>query len=201
MTDTISLRLKDRRTPPALPTLLRASTRAAGQTADPFLPPAYLTARASFDVGAAARAAADGAGEQRHESSADEVLVIELADGGSFITSAARLKASLELSHPELIGADGEILFEQLRAAGTASRGVVGEAIGGLVSKVFTLAVGEARDAIIDAAVERLGGTEGIGITWDGNIEGSLSGNLFAITSAETPVEFLQTGRLRSPGP
>ncbi len=197
MTDTISLRLEGRRTPPALPTLLRASARAAGQADDPFLPPGYLTARASFDVGTAARAAADGAVEQQHESAADEVLVIELADGSSFITSAARLKASLERCHPELIGADGEILFERLRAAGSASRGDVGEAIGGLVSKVFALAVGEARDPIVDAAVERLGNAEGIGVTWAGT-----KALMWAIESrlARQPGLYRWAGTRREPG-
>ncbi len=168
MADTPSLKLHGRRTPPALPSMLRGATRGAGEAPDPFLPPGYLSPRASFDVGSAARGSADGAGEQQYAPAADEVLVIELADGSTFVTTAVRLKASLELSHPELIGAHGEILFEKLRAEGAASRGFVGEAIGGLVSKVFALGVGEARDAIIDAAVERLGNAEGIGVTWAG---------------------------------
>ena len=165
---TISLKLNGRKSAPALPSILRGATRGGGDAIDPFLPPGYLNPLASFDVGAAARGMADGAGEQEHASAADEVLVIELADGGTFITSALRLKASLELSHPELIGANGEILFEKMRAQGASSRGFLGEAIGGLVSKVFALAVGEVRDTNADAAVERLGGVEGLGVTWAG---------------------------------
>jgi len=107
MADTISLKLNGRRTAPALPSMLRSATRGVGEPADPFLPPGYLSPRASFDVGSAARGSADGAGEQQHASAADEVLVIELADGSTFITTASRLKASLEQSRPELIGPNG----------------------------------------------------------------------------------------------
>ena len=168
MTDPISLKLSGRRTADALPSVLRGATRSGDGASDPFLPPGYLTPKASFDVGAASRSVTGGAAEQHYEAGADEVLVIELADGGTFITSAARLQASLALSRPELIGPEGEILFEQLRVEGTASRGFVGDAVGGLVSKVFALAVGEARDAIADAAIARLGSVEGLGVTWAG---------------------------------
>lgn len=166
--DTISLKLSGRRTPPALPAMLRGTARGADDAADPFLPPGYLAPRASFDVGTAARAAVDGASEQEHAAADDEVLVLELADGSTFVTSARRLKDTLALSQPDLIGARGEILFEQMRAEGAASRGFVGDAVGGLVSKVFALAVGQARDAIIDAAVKKLGSVEGLGVTWAG---------------------------------
>ncbi len=167
-TERITLELNGRKTPPALPALLRTATRGAGEADDPFLPAGYLQARASFDVGPAARGAVEGGGVQRHVAAPDEVLVLELADGSTFITNAARLKAALEISHPDLIGADGAILFEQLRAEGAASRGVVGELIGGLVAKVFALAVGEAGDAIIEAARKRVGNAAEVGVSWAG---------------------------------
>ncbi len=168
MADTIPLTLNGRKTAPALPALLRSARRGVGEADDPFLPAGYLQPRASFDVGSAARGVADGGGEQRHDAAADEVLVLELVDGSTFITSAARLKAALEISHPELIGADGAILFEQLRAEGAASRGLVGDVIGGLVSKVFALALGETGDAILDAARKRAGNAAEVGISWAG---------------------------------
>ena len=168
MADTIPLTLNGRKTAPTLPTLLRSARRGAGEADDPFLPAGYLQPRASFDVDPAARGVADGGGEQRHVSAADEVLVLELADGSTFITSAARLKAALEVSHPELIGADGAILFEQLRAEGAASRGLVGDVIGGLVSKVFALAVGESDDDILKAARKLVGNTVELGVSWAG---------------------------------
>ncbi|MBX7201233.1 MAG: hypothetical protein K1X51_17840, partial [Rhodospirillaceae bacterium] len=169
MSDTTPLKLIGRETEkPMLPPLLAAAVRSAGQQPDPFLPPGYLRATATFDVSPAARGATDGIAERRYDAKADEVLVIELADGGTFITSAAKLKASLERSRPELIGPDGEILFEQLRAEGTASRGFLGEAVGGLVSRVFVLVVGETSDPIIGAAKEKLGSLVELGVTWAG---------------------------------
>jgi len=140
---------------PQLPALLQSVRRSAGEAEDPFLPAAYLQARASFEVGAAVRGA--GASAQQYAAQDDEVLVIELADGGVLITSASKLKASLLRSRPELIGSDGEILFDRLRSDAAATRGLLGDAIGGLVSKVFALAVGRASDEIIDAARDKLG--------------------------------------------
>ncbi len=168
MAEHITLELNGRKLPPTLPTLLRTARRGVGEAGDPFLPAGYLQPRASFDVGPVARGATEGGGEQRHNAAADEVLVLELADGSTFITSAARLQASLSISHPELIGADGEILFERLRAEGAASRGIVGDLVGGLVAKVFSLAVGETADAILDAARKRAGSAAEVGVSWAG---------------------------------
>ncbi|MBO3715604.1 MAG: hypothetical protein J5X23_11630 [Candidatus Accumulibacter sp.] len=139
-----------------LPALLQSASRSAGAAEDLFLPAGYLQTRACFEVGPAARGV--GGAAQQYESADDEVLVVELADGGVLITSAASLKASLERSRPELIGSGGEILFDQLRSEGAAARGVVGEAVGGLVSRVFALTVGVSSDAIIDDARKKLAG-------------------------------------------
>lgn len=157
-----------------LPALLQSLRRSADEPDDPFLPAGYLQTRASFEVGAAVRGS--GAVTQQYEAQQDEVLVIELADGGVLITSAAELKASLELSRPDLIGSDGEILFDRLRSEGAAARGLVGEAIGGLITRVFALTVGKRSDAIIDAAREKLaelkqggvGQVAELGVTWLG---------------------------------
>ena len=166
MADSTAIKLTGRRLEPALPALLRTASRAVGQSEDPFLPSGYLRPRASFDVGPAARGVGDGAAETVHEAAGDdEVLVLELADGSTFITSAEKLKASLRQSRPDLIGADGEVLFEKLRAEGAAARGFVGDAasalVGGLVSKVHAVLVGKAGDAIIAAAKAKLGGVLG----------------------------------------
>jgi len=123
-------------------------------------------------VSAATRGTADSAAELVHDAQADEVLVIELADGGTLITSAAKLKASLERTRPDLI-VNGEIQFEKLRAEGATARRGFGDAVGGLVSKVFALVVGGGgRDAIIDAARDmirsKLGDVAELGITWAG---------------------------------
>lgn len=154
MAETITLALSGRRSDePRLPALLQSARRSAGEASDPFLPEGYLQARASFEVGAVAR----GAGAaQRYAAQDDEVLLIELADGGVLISSAGRLRASLERSRPELVGDGGEVLFDRLRDDSAAARGAVGEALGGLVSRVFVFSVGADSDAIIDQAREKL---------------------------------------------
>ena len=167
MAENIPLTLNGRKAAPALPALLRSAQRGAGGADDPFLPAGYLQPRATFDVGPAARGVAGG-GEQRHDAEADEVLVLELADGSSFVTSAGRLKASLAAVHPELLGADGAILFDRLRAEASASRGPIGDAIGGLVSRVSALALDAAGDAILDAARKRVGNAAEVGVSWAG---------------------------------
>ncbi|WP_300449726.1 CHAT domain-containing protein [Accumulibacter sp.] len=155
MAETITLELSGRRSDePRLPALLQSARRSAGEPGDPFLPEGYLQARASFEVGAVARGA--GAAAQRYATQDDEVLLIELADGGVLISSAGRLKASLERNRPELVGGGGEILFDRLRDDSSAARGWVGEAVGGLVNRVFVFTVGADSDAIIDQAREKL---------------------------------------------
>jgi pimeloyl-ACP methyl ester carboxylesterase len=137
-----------------LPALLQSVRRSAGEPDDPFLPADYVQTRACFEVGAAVRGV--GAIAQQYDAQDEEVLVIELADSGVLVTSAAKLKASLERSRPELIGSKGEILFDRLRSEGASARGMVGDAVGGLVSRVFALAVGASSDPIIADAENKL---------------------------------------------
>ncbi len=164
MADTgIPLKLTGREVAPTLPPLLQPTTTAArdagagSERRDPFLPEGYLTAKQTFDVGASARDAAGGAGREETQAQPDEILVLELADGSMLVTSAERLRDSLEGARPELLGEGGAILLERLRAEGAASRGSVGDAVGGLVSRVFRLAVGGS-DEIVEDALKALGG-------------------------------------------
>jgi triacylglycerol esterase/lipase EstA (alpha/beta hydrolase family) len=165
--DRIALSLTGRRTDAQLPALFAPAARSAGQPDDPFLPAGYLKATGAFDVSAAARGSADGAAAQHLEATADEVVVLELTDGSVLVTSAARLRDSLERASPELLGADGAILLEQLRADGGASRGF-GDVAGGLIAKVFTFAVGAVEDAIVGEAAQAAGGTATLGVSWLG---------------------------------
>lgn len=171
MADLIPIKLTGRADEPALPALLSGTRRAAGGAGDEFLPPGYLRAVATFDVGAAARGVA-GAAALEHPAAGDEVVVLELADGGTLITSAERLRDALARSHPDWLGPHDPIPFEKLRAeAATAQRGF-GDAVGGLVSKVFTLVAGETKDAIVDAALDWLKdkGLDAaeLGVSWAG---------------------------------
>jgi pimeloyl-ACP methyl ester carboxylesterase len=108
-----------------------------------------------------------------HATAADEIVVLELTDGSTFISSVTRLRDALRQSHPELIGPHGEIELEQLRAHGAASRGLLGDLAGGLISKVFTLVTRPDGDAILDAAFKLLK-KEGVahaaelGVSWLG---------------------------------
>ena len=157
-----------------LPALLRNVRRATDAGDDPFMPPGYLQPRACFELGATARGAV--AVNQKYAVQADEVLVIELADGGVLITSASELQVSLARSRPDLLGSQGEILFDRLRSDGGATRGLAADLVGGLISRVFALAVGASEDPIITDARARLGeltqgrGSEAIelGVSWLG---------------------------------
>ena len=155
MAELITIKLKGRADAPVLPALLGGASRAADSVGDEFLPRGYLRATASFDVGAAARSI-EGAAPLQHEAQADEVVVLELADGSTLITSALRLRDSLARSRPDWLEADGAIAFEKLRGEGAAAQRGFGDALGGLVSKVFTLAAGETHDRIIGAALDWL---------------------------------------------
>ncbi len=171
MADIIPIKLTGRADDPALPALLSGTSRAVDGQDDDFLPRDYLRPTGTFDVGSAARGV-EGAAALEREAAADEVVVLELADGGTFVTSAQRLRDSLARSQPDWLDADGAIPFEKLRAEGAAAQRGFGEAVGGLVSKVFTLVAGEKKDAIIDAALDWLKekGLEPaeLGVSWAG---------------------------------
>ncbi|KQP23040.1 CHAT domain-containing protein [Pseudorhodoferax sp. Leaf267] len=172
----ITIELHGRDAGKALPSLFQPATRSAGPTGDPtsgFLPDGYLTAASSYEVGAAARGSANGAGDKAQGADPDEIVVLELDDGSTFIGNAARLRASLAQTHPELLGPNGEILLETLRTEASVPRGFITDAVGHLVRKVFTLKVDTAGDPITEKARELLA-KEGVvdlallGVSWLG---------------------------------
>jgi hypothetical protein len=164
----VEIRLTGREAEKRLPPLLTPAARSAGRTDDVFLPTGYLVATGAFDVSPAARSAATGVAKQTHSAGPSEVVVLELADGSTLVTSAERLRETLLRTHPELVGDDGAILLEKLRADGAAPGRGFGEAIGGLISKVYAFAVGAAPDAIIDEALGRLKNKAELGVSWAG---------------------------------
>lgn len=169
----IPLRLSARASGQAqLPQLLMPATRAAGtpqEQGDVFFPAGYLQPLASFETSPAARSSVAGASQHEAALAPDALMLIELADGSSLITSAARLQQSLRLSHPELLDpATGAILLEQLRQQGAAPSRGLGEAVGGLISRVFTFAAGDKPDAIIKLALSKLADKAELGVTWAG---------------------------------
>ena len=163
----VPLILSGRETEPRLPPLLNPVMRGGGLD-DPFLPAGFLTPQKTYEVDSLARGAALAAGtaEQRHEAGADEVVVLELSDGSIFISSAARLQATLRETRPQLLGPDGEVLLEKLRMEGAQARGLLGEAAGGLLRKVSTLVVGRVDPVLQQAAL--LARPVELGISWAG---------------------------------
>lgn len=182
MAETIALKLNGAPIAnPSLPAALRATTRGAdGRKASEFLPDGYLKITAAFDVGTRARSTPDGAVEKTIQAEDDQVVVLEMADGVTVITSARKLQESLQRIDPDAVAADGTLDLNALRERGDASRGIIGDTVGDLVSRVFTLRVGEVADPIIDAArrkaAEWLGETAedrilsyaDLGVTWLG---------------------------------
>src|SRR5437868_2750036 len=183
MAEAIVLQLTGRRSDkPEVPSLLRSTTTNRSvdgdRTPDPFLPPGLLEARAAIDLAGGVRGLPEGTSAEL-EADAGQVLVIELADGGTLITSPAGLKAALLRNRPDLVDAAGRILFDRVNAEGAVpERGVFAGAAGSLVSQVVALAVG--RDPLIDAAQARLAelmpgeandklaGLGDIGVSWLG---------------------------------
>ncbi|MBX3606653.1 MAG: CHAT domain-containing protein [Piscinibacter sp.] len=166
---TIPIELRGREAEARLPDLFGGASRSADAVENQFLPSAYLKPRRTFDVGPAARSATEGDGPIEHVAQDDEVLVLELEDGETLITSAQGLREMLLRSHPELVGADDRLLLEKLRAEGVASRSALGEAVGGLVRRVFGLDVGVTKDEILKEAVDAVGGEAIVrGVSWAG---------------------------------
>ncbi|MGM9490087.1 CHAT domain-containing protein [Ideonella sp. YS5] len=171
MARTITIQLTGREESPTLPPLLTRASRGLDGQPDPFLPADYLRPTATYDVGASARSAVAAATVKR-EASADELIVLELADGGTLVTSVAQLRETLERTHPDWLEGEEGIPLEKLRATCASPGRGLGEALGGLVSKVYTLVAGEAQDAVIDAALgwlkdKGLQPAE-LGVTWLG---------------------------------
>ncbi|MBL8341076.1 MAG: CHAT domain-containing protein [Rubrivivax sp.] len=169
--DAISLAVRGRALAPRLPAMFGAASRDArgGDGAgDPFLPPNYLRARSTTDLAPAARG--EWTEEQTHRAADDEVLVLELADGGVLVTHPANLREALQRSHPEVVGDGGTLHLDRLRAGGAGTSRGLGSSLGSLVQRVFTFAAGEgkARDAIIDKALEKVADPLLLGVSWAG---------------------------------
>ena len=165
---TVQIQLTGREVDRRLPPMLTPAARSAGGKDDEFLPAGYLYPTVAIDVSPTARGLSGAAAKASHTSGPNEVIVLELADGSTLITSAERLRATLLLTHPEFISEDGSILLEKMRADGAAPGRGFGEALGGLISKVYAFAVGAAPDKIIDEALKGLTNKAELGVSWAG---------------------------------
>ena len=182
MAHDISLKLSGRPiSNPTLPAALRAAARGADSAkAGEFLPDGYLKIEAAFDLSARARSTPEGAIAKTIQAKDGQVVVLEMAEGVTVITSATKLKESLQRVNPKAVEADGTVKLDALRERGEATRGMIGDAISDLVSRVFTLTVGDVADPIIEAAKrkaaewlgvkaeEKIQAYPELGVTWLG---------------------------------
>ncbi|HLN83936.1 MAG TPA: CHAT domain-containing protein [Candidatus Binatia bacterium] len=166
---------------PALPAALRPALRGVGPgRSDEFLPDGYVKITSAFDVGKRSRSTPEGVVEKTIQAAADDVIVLEMADGVTVITSAAKLERSLKRVKPESVEADGTLKLDALHERAEESRGIIGDTVSDLVVRVFTLAVGDVADPILDAAKRKLAEWlgekaehklqeySGLGVTWLG---------------------------------
>ena len=143
---------------PRMPRVFEAPQRSAGVAPDdPFLPPGLVRIAQVLDLTPTARSGPGG--QTEHAMAADEgqVVVLELPEGVTVITHPANLHDTLQRIDPAAVDASGALVFDQaLRTRGVAMRGALGDAVvgglGSLVSRIYTLTVGQAADPIIDAA-------------------------------------------------
>ena len=182
MADRIALKLTG--TPiahPFLPSVLRPGMRGVGPgRSDEFLPDGYVKITSAFDVGRRSRSTPEGVIEKTIQAQGDEVVVLEMADGVTVITSAAKLERSLKRVKPEAVEPDGTLKLDGLHERAEENRGIIGDAVSDLVVRLFTLTVGDFADPILDAAKrkmaewlgekaeDKLQEYSGLGVTWLG---------------------------------
>jgi CHAT domain-containing protein len=149
---------------------------------DPFLPRHLIRVEQALDLSATARSTGANRPPFTVAAAEGEVLVLELPDGVTIITHPDNLHDTLARIDPHSIDPDGAVNWERaLRTRGAGLRGSFGEALAGglnaVVSRVYTLTVGQADDPLIDAArrkaCEWLGMNPeeqyaGLGVSWIG---------------------------------
>ena len=127
---------------PPLPRLLAPATRGTEHRGeDPFLPTGFLKVERGFDLSGPSR---DIGGTDLNplDLPPDQVVVLEMVEGITVITSAGNLAATLQQ-----IGEESLLGLEDRVQAGAASRG--GSA-GQLITRLFSLDLGS--DALIEEA-------------------------------------------------
>jgi CHAT domain-containing protein len=158
MTDasTLTLKLSGSRTGETeLPALLRGGpVRGATASADPFLPDDYLRVVEAYDLTPAGRSAAAAVSDVDVRVEPGQVLVLELPDGTTLVTSGARLEEELRRVAPESVQ-DRSIALDTVQPRGAVSRGIF-DSLGRLVGRVFVLDRGGVGDAILDEAIEKV---------------------------------------------
>jgi CHAT domain-containing protein/pimeloyl-ACP methyl ester carboxylesterase len=159
----------------AAPKLFQSATRgSSGGDDNVFLPRDYIEVREAIDLSSAARSGA-GRVPREVEAGDDEVLILEMADGVTVVTTAAKLAAAMERIDPSAFEDGKLVLRAALRDRTTAVRGTIGEGVEALFTKIFRTVVGAAVDPIVESARKELAKTLGtddvdgqIGVSWLG---------------------------------
>ncbi len=140
---------------PPVPDLLRAApTRRDSGVVDPLLPDDYLKVVHAYDLGSAARSTAAGQRAVEIDVTAGQLVVLELPDGTTLITSGEHFRRDLERAAPEAV-TDGRVVLDDVAPRGAASRGIK-ETLGRFVSRIFVLDRKAVADAILEEALDRL---------------------------------------------
>lgn len=159
---------------PPLPRLLAPATRGTEHRGeDPFLPTGFLKVERGFDLSGPSR---DIGGTDLNplDLPPDQVVVLEMVDGITVITSAGNLAATLQR-----IGEESLLGLEDRGLAGAASRG--GSA-GQLITRLFSLDLGSdalieeakakalawAKQRLGEKAKQKLGEVAELGVSWLG---------------------------------
>ena len=151
-----------------------AQRSAAAFEEDPFLPRRLLRVDQALDLSATARSTEAGQQPRAIGAIEGQVVVLELPDGVTVITHPDSLRETLERIDPQSADADGAVDFERaLRTRGAGLRGSFGDALtaglNAVVSRVYTLTVGQAADPLIEAARRKAG--EWLGMKAEEQIE------------------------------
>lgn len=139
---------------PVLPRFLASGTRAADVSGDPFLPKDYVRVVEAIDLSTTARAT-EAVAPTEVPSQPSRVIVLELEDGTTVVTSPENLRRTLERVHPESVEADGHIDLDGLEKRGKQTRDVLGAGTR-IIRRFFALDLGGGPDAILDAARGKL---------------------------------------------
>jgi len=159
---------------PPLPRLLAPTTRGTEHRGeDPFLPTGFLKVERGFDLSGPSR---DIGGTDLNplDLPPDQVVVLEMVEGITVITSAGNLAATLQQ-----IGEESLLGLEDRGLAGTASRG---SSAGQLITRLFSLDLGSdalieeakakalawAKQRLGEKAKQKLGEVAELGVSWLG---------------------------------
>jgi CHAT domain-containing protein len=179
----VTLKVRGRRLPStASPALFKSATRGSPDAEDnPFLPRDFVTVEEAIDLSIASRSTDAGSEPHDVEGTRGEVVILEMADGVTVITSPETLAETIARIDPSAIDAEGKLVLQGALATRSATvRGGLADGIEGLVNRFFKLTIGKVSDPILDAAkqklaewiggkvAQKLGEIPGLGVTWLG---------------------------------